>query len=82
MLARKNFAMKDTGEIKGYLGGLESQAQKLQEKEQRLKIFKWHCVGAGVLEVLGPGMCRHQHWMLEGTILIVASAPISQQNQL
>ena len=40
MLARKNFAMKDTGEIKGYLGGLESQAQKLQEKEQRLKIFK------------------------------------------
>ena len=40
MLARKNFAMKDTGEIKGSLGGLESQAQKLQEKEQRLKIFK------------------------------------------
>lgn len=29
-----------------------------------------------MLEVLGPAICHHQHWVLEGTISIVVSVSV------
>lgn len=54
-VGKKEFCHEDTGEIKGSLGGLESQARKLQGKEQCSQIQVTLC---GCRHVWGLGSCH------------------------